>query len=73
MKRLAKELVALQLDVILNAKHARRRGDAGTNTYHSRRFLVSCRSCGSGYVVSLSRPGGNATGFSPIAGSLGGK
>jgi len=28
---------------------------------------------GNGYVASLSRPGGNATGFTPIAGSLGGK
>ena len=28
---------------------------------------------GSGFVTSLSRPGGNATGFTPIEGSLGGK
>ena len=28
---------------------------------------------GSGYVASLPRPGGNVTGFTPIAGSLGGK
>jgi putative tryptophan/tyrosine transport system substrate-binding protein len=28
---------------------------------------------GSGFVASLARPGGNATGFTPIVGTLGGK
>ena len=28
---------------------------------------------GSGFVASLARPGGNATGFTPLVGSLGGK
>jgi len=28
---------------------------------------------GSGFVASLSRPGGNATGFTPIVSALGGK
>jgi putative tryptophan/tyrosine transport system substrate-binding protein len=56
-----------------DAKHARRCGDAGTNAYHPRRLRVGCRSCREGFVASLPRPGGNATGFTPIVSSLGGK
>jgi putative ABC transport system substrate-binding protein len=36
-------------------------------------FLLVADPIASGYVASLPRPGGNATGFSPVVGSLGGK
>jgi putative ABC transport system substrate-binding protein len=36
-------------------------------------FVLVADPVGSGYVASLPRPGGNVTGFTPIAGSLGGK
>jgi putative tryptophan/tyrosine transport system substrate-binding protein len=36
-------------------------------------FVLVADPIGSGFVASLSQPGGNATGFTPIEGSLGGK
>jgi putative ABC transport system substrate-binding protein len=73
MKRFAKELVALQPDVILTQSTPA----AGAMLEQTHTipvvFLLVADPVGSGYVVSLPRPGGNATGFSPIVGSLGGK
>jgi len=36
-------------------------------------FVLVADPVGSGFVASLSRPGGNATGFTPIVSSLAGK
>jgi putative tryptophan/tyrosine transport system substrate-binding protein len=73
MKRFAKELVTLQPDLILTSSTAA----AATMLQQTRTipivFVLVADPVGSGFVASLSRPGGNATGFTPIVGSLGGK
>jgi putative ABC transport system substrate-binding protein len=73
MKRSAQELVARQPDVILTSSTLA----AGVMLQQTRTipivFLLVADPIGSGYVASLPRPGGNATGFTPIVGSLGGK
>jgi putative tryptophan/tyrosine transport system substrate-binding protein len=73
MKRLAKELVTLQPDLILS-----------NNTPTTAALLQQTRTIpivfatvsdpvGSGFVTSLPQPGGNATGFATLEGSMGGK
>jgi putative ABC transport system substrate-binding protein len=73
MQRLAKELVALQPDLILS-----------NNTPTTAALLQQTRTIpiifatiadpvGSGFVSSLAQPGANATGFATIEGTLGGK
>jgi putative ABC transport system substrate-binding protein len=73
MQRLAKELIALKPDLILS-----------NNTPTTAALLQQTRTIpivfatvadpvGSGFVASLARPGGNATGFATTEGSLGGK
>jgi putative tryptophan/tyrosine transport system substrate-binding protein len=73
MQRLAKDLVALQPDLILS-----------NNTPTTAALLQQTRTIpiifatiadpvGSGFVASLSQPGGNATGFATIEDTLGGK
>jgi putative tryptophan/tyrosine transport system substrate-binding protein len=73
MKRLAKELVALQPDLILTQSTPA----AGAMLEQTHTvpvvFVMVADPIGSGFVASLPRPGGNATGFTPIVGSLGGK
>jgi putative ABC transport system substrate-binding protein len=73
MTRSAKELVALQPDLILTSSTA----SAGVMLQQTRTipivFLLVADPVGSGFVASLPKPGGNATGFTPIVGSLGGK
>jgi putative tryptophan/tyrosine transport system substrate-binding protein len=73
LERSAKQLVALQPDVILTgstpATAAMRQE---TNTIPII-FAMVGDPVGSGFVASLSRPGGNLTGFTPIENSLGGK
>ena len=73
MRRLAKELVGLQPDLILTSSTPA----AGAMLQQTRTipivFVLVADPVGSGYVASLPRPGGNVTGFTPIAGSLGGK
>jgi putative ABC transport system substrate-binding protein len=73
MKRFAKELVALQPDLILTESTP-----AAAATLEQTRtipvvFVMVADPVGSGFVASLPRPGGNATGFTPIVSSLGGK
>jgi putative ABC transport system substrate-binding protein len=73
MKRFASELVTLKPDVILTSSTA-----AAAATLQQTRtipivFVVVADPVGSGFVASLPRPGGNATGFTPIVNSLGGK
>jgi putative ABC transport system substrate-binding protein len=73
IQRFAKELVALQPELVVS-----------TSTPSTASLLQQTRTVpiiftnvsdpvGSGFVASLPRPGGNATGFSTIEGSLGGK
>jgi ABC-type uncharacterized transport system substrate-binding protein len=73
MQRFAKELVALQPDLILSS-----------NTPTTAALLQQTRTIpivfatvgdpiGSGFVASFPRPGGNVTGFITVEGSLGGK
>lgn len=73
MKRLAKELVALQPDFILTTTTPA----TAAMLQHTRSipiiFVLAGDPVGNGFVASLARPGGNATGFTPIEGSLGGK
>jgi putative ABC transport system substrate-binding protein len=73
LRRFAQELVALQLDVILSAT---------TPTTASLRqqtriipivFANVSDPVGSGFVASLSRPGGNTTGFINLEASIAGK
>jgi putative ABC transport system substrate-binding protein len=73
MRRLAKELVGLQPDLVLTSSTPA----AGAMLQQTRTipvvFVLVADPVGSGYVASLPRPGGNVTGFTPITGSLGGK
>jgi putative tryptophan/tyrosine transport system substrate-binding protein len=45
MKRFAKELVALQPDLIVTSSTPAHCGDAATDTHHPHHFRVGCRSC----------------------------
>jgi putative tryptophan/tyrosine transport system substrate-binding protein len=73
MKRFATELIALQPDLILTSSTPA----TGVMLQQTRTipvvFVIVADPVGSGYVESLPRPGGNATGFTPIVTSLGGK
>jgi putative tryptophan/tyrosine transport system substrate-binding protein len=73
MQRLAKELIALQPDLILSHDTP----TTATLLQQTRTipivFATVTDPVGSGFVVSLARPGGNATGFATMEGSLGGK
>jgi putative tryptophan/tyrosine transport system substrate-binding protein len=73
IKRFAKELVALQPDLIVTSSTP-----ATAATLQQTRtipviFVEVGDPIGSGFVTSLAQPGGNVTGFTPIVGSLGGK
>src|SRR5215475_6895143 len=72
-RRFAKELVALQPDVILSAvTHT-----TASLLQHTRTipivFATISDPVGSGFVANLAQPGGNVTGFQSMVGSLGGK
>jgi putative ABC transport system substrate-binding protein len=70
---LAKELIALQPDVIVS------RSTAVTAVLRQETrtipiiFVVVSDPVGDGFVASMARPGGNATGFTNVEASLGGK
>jgi hypothetical protein len=73
MRRYAKELIALQPDLILSNDTP----TTATLLQQTRTipivFATVSDPVGSGFVASFARPGGNATGFSTMEGSLGGK
>jgi putative ABC transport system substrate-binding protein len=73
MQRFAKELIALKPDLILSQVTP----TTAALLQHTRTipivFALVSNPVGSGFVASLARPGGNATGFVVTAGSLGGK
>ena len=72
-QRFAKELVALQPDLILSSVTP----TTAALLQHTRTipivFATVSDPVGSGFVASLARPGGNITGFQAMLGSLGGK
>jgi putative tryptophan/tyrosine transport system substrate-binding protein len=73
MRRYAKELIALQPDLILSNDTP----TTATLLQQTRSvpivFATVADPVGSGFVASFAQPGGNATGFSVYEGSLGGK
>ena len=73
MKRFAKELVALQPDLIFTSSTPATAARLQATRTIPVIFVLVADPVGSGFVASLPRPGGNVTGFTPIVGSLGGK
>jgi putative tryptophan/tyrosine transport system substrate-binding protein len=73
VQRYAKELVELQPDLILSHVTPTTVALLQQTRNIPIIFVWVSDPVGSGFVGSLARPGGNATGFTPIVGSLGGK
>jgi putative tryptophan/tyrosine transport system substrate-binding protein len=73
MRQLAKELVALQPEVILSHTTPTTAALLQQTRTIPIIFTVVADPVGSGFVTNLPRPGSNATGFMIIEGSLGGK
>src|SRR5450759_598366 len=73
MKRFAKELAAFQPDLILTSSTPAAAAMLQQTRTIPIVFVIVADPVGSGFVASLPRPGGNATGFTPIVRSLGGK
>jgi putative ABC transport system substrate-binding protein len=73
LQRLAKELVTLKPDVLLSESTPPTAALLQQTRTIPIVFAVVSDPIGSGFVASLARPGGNATGFLNIEGSLGGK
>jgi putative ABC transport system substrate-binding protein len=72
-QRLAKELVALQPDLILSSVTPTTAALLQQTRTIPIVFATVSDPVGSGFVASLARPGGNVTGFQAMVGSLGGK
>jgi putative ABC transport system substrate-binding protein len=73
MRRLAKELVALQPDIIFVSSTPGTAAILQATRTIPVVFVLVADPVGSGFVASLPRPGGNATGFTPIVDTLGGR
>jgi putative tryptophan/tyrosine transport system substrate-binding protein len=73
MRTFAKELVSLQPDLILTASTPVTAAVKRETTTIPIVFAVVADPVGSGFVASLSRPGGNVTGFSSVEGSIASK
>jgi putative ABC transport system substrate-binding protein len=73
IKRFAKELVALQPDLIVTSSTPATAAMLQQTRTIPVIFVEVGDPVGSGFVTSLAQPGGNVTGFTPIVGSLGGK
>ena len=73
MQGLAQELVALKPDLIITQNTATTVSVLQQTRTIPIIFVVVTDPIGSGFVASLSRPGGNVTGFIDLEGSLGGK
>jgi len=73
MRRFAKELVALQPDLIFTSSTPATAVMLQATRTIPVIFVLVADPVGGGFVASLPRPGGNVTGFTPIVGSLGGK
>jgi putative ABC transport system substrate-binding protein len=73
MHRFAKELAALQPDLILSQSTPTTAALLQETRTIPIVFAIVADPVGSGFVASLARPGGNATGFVVTEGSLGGK
>lgn len=70
---LAAELVALRVDVIVAASFQSIAAMAAATKTIPIVFPANADPVGSGFVASMSRPGGNITGLSTLAGDLGAK
>jgi putative ABC transport system substrate-binding protein len=73
MQRFAKELVALQPDLIISSITPTTAALLQETRTIPIVFAQIADPVGSGFVASLSRPGGHVTGFATLEGSLGGK
>ncbi len=73
MKRFAKELVALQPDLIVTSSTPATAAMLQQTRTIPVIFVEVGDPISSGFVTSLAQPGGNVTGFTPIVASLGGK
>src|SRR6516165_9251932 len=73
MKRFAKELVALQPDLMVTGSTPATAAMRQQTRTIPIIFVLVADPVGSGLVANLPRPGGNVTGFTPLMGSLGGK
>jgi putative ABC transport system substrate-binding protein len=73
LQRFAQELVALQPDLILSQISPTTAALLQQTRTIPIVFAMVGDPVGSGFVTSLSRPGGNVTGFATLEGSLGGK
>jgi putative ABC transport system substrate-binding protein len=73
LKRFAKELVALKPDLMFTSTTPAAAAMLEQTRSIPVVFVLVADPVGSGFVASLARPGGNATGFTPLVSSLGGK
>jgi putative ABC transport system substrate-binding protein len=73
MKRVAKELVALQPDLLFTSSTPAAAAMLQATHTIPIVFVLVADPVGMGLVANLPRPGGNVTGFAPIVASLGGK